>query len=176
MPPLVKVVVILRPFEKLNQNSSLQDRGLSTKWWYFAAMLLAASSDHPRLYGHGWKRRYWNDKYEFKVSWWKWNLRPSSSLCSAFCLQNLLSTNSSFRPKWNWRNNDLDSRVGGIDHASISESNCNPETSFKVKSKFKFTGPWFIHEMVIFRCYVVSSFLRPSATLWPRLEAQILEW
>ncbi len=139
-------------------------------------MLLAASSDHPRLYGHGWKLRYWNDKQEFKVSWLKWNLSPSSYPRSAKILRNLLPTNSSFRLKWNRRNNELDSREGGIYYASISECNSNIETSCKNKSIFKFTGPWFIHEMVIFRCCVVSSFLRPPTILCPRLQAQISKW
>ncbi len=96
--------------------------------------------------------------------------------CSAKILRNWLPTNSSFRLKWNRRNNELDSRLGGIDHASISESNCNRETSGKVKSKFKFTRPGFIQEMVIFRCFVVSSFLRPSTIWCRRLQALISIW
>ncbi len=41
-------IIILRPLVKLNQvKSSLQNQGLFTKWRYFAAVVLAASSDHP---------------------------------------------------------------------------------------------------------------------------------
>ncbi len=113
MRPIVKVIVIVRPLVNLNQSSSLQNQGLSTKWWYFPAVLLAASSDNPRHYARGCKLRFHNDKYQFKVSWCKWNLRPSSYPCSGKILWNLLPTNSNFRPKCKRLNYDLKSRVGG---------------------------------------------------------------
>ncbi len=130
-----------------NYKSSSQNQGLFTKWWYFAAVVLAASSDHPRIYAHGCKLIFQNDKNQFKVCWLKWNLRPSTYPCSAKFLRNLLSTNSSFRPKWKGWNNDLNSMEGGIDYMSIGESNSNFETSGTVSLKCHFnqlTLNWFL--------------------------------
>ncbi len=38
-------------------------RVYSLKWWYFAAVVLAASSDHPRLYAHGLKLEFVDSKF-----------------------------------------------------------------------------------------------------------------
>ncbi len=64
-------------------------RVYSSKWWYFVAVVLAASSDHPRLYAHGCKLIFQNEKNQFKVSWLKRHLRPRSYPCSAKFLRNL---------------------------------------------------------------------------------------
>ncbi len=115
----------------------------------FSSFLRPSTTLCPWLQAHISK-----GKNQFQVSRLKWNLRPSSYPCSAKFLRNLLSTNSSFWPKWNIWNNDLDSRVGGIYHMSISESNSNLETYCKFDLWFNYTrGLKITITFTTYNCY-----------------------
>ncbi len=95
-------------------------------------------------------KTFLSDGEEERYCWWV--LVHNSCICGSATLH---------APRW---------------HVNISiSSNCNIETSGKVKSSVKFTKPGFIHEMVIFRCCGFSSFLRPSHDFVPTVASSYFE-